>query len=56
MDIFERIKKNRGPLGRFSAVDNEYMTFPRLEGELSSRMLFKGKERIIWSINNYFYF
>lgn len=53
MDIFERIKKNRGPLGRFSAVDNEYMTFPRLEGELSSRMLFKGKERIIWSINNY---
>ncbi len=53
MDIFERIKKNRGPLGRFSAVDNEYMTFPRLEGELGSRMKFKGKEKIVWSINNY---
>jgi glycine C-acetyltransferase len=53
MDIFERIKKNRGPLGRFSAVDNEYMTFHRLEGELSSRMKFKGKEKIVWSINNY---
>ena len=53
MDIFERIKKNRGPLGRFSSVDNEYLTFPRLEGELSSRMMFKGKERIVWSINNY---
>jgi glycine C-acetyltransferase len=53
MDIFERIKKNRGPLGRFSAVDNEYFTFPKLEGEISSRMMFKGKEKIIWSLNNY---
>lgn len=53
MDIFSRIKNNRGPLGRFSAVDENYFTFPKLEGELSSRMMFKGKEKIIWSLNNY---
>ena len=30
-----------------------YYTFPKLEGELGSRMVFQGKERIVWSINNY---
>ncbi len=53
MDIFERIRTNRGPLGRFSSVDNEYFTFPKLEGEIGSRMKFKGKEKIVWSLNNY---
>ncbi|MCK4569879.1 MAG: aminotransferase class I/II-fold pyridoxal phosphate-dependent enzyme [Bacteroidales bacterium] len=27
--------------------------FPKLEGELSNKMIFQGKERLIWSLNNY---
>ena len=27
--------------------------FPILEGELSNKMIFQGKERLIWSLNNY---
>jgi len=53
MDIFERIKKDMGPLGRYADVAEGYYIFPKLEGELSNRMMFKGKEVIVWSINNY---
>ncbi len=53
MDIFERIKGDRGPLGRYSDVAEGYYIFPKLEGELSNRMLFQGKETIMWSVNNY---
>ncbi len=52
MDIFERIAQNRGPLG--SHDDSEgYFIFPQIEGELSNRMHFQGREVIVWSINNY---
>ena len=30
-----------------------YYMFPKLEGQLGNRMLFNGKEKIIWSLNNY---
>ena len=30
-----------------------YFVFPKLEGPISNRMLFKGKEVITWSINDY---
>ena len=30
-----------------------YYAFPKLEGELGSRMKFQGKEKIVWSVNNY---
>jgi len=53
MDIFDRIKNDRGPLGRYSDVAEGYFIFPKLEGELSNRMLFQGKETIMWSVNNY---
>lgn len=53
MDIFERIKNNRGPLGEHSKTAHGYFTFPKLEGELSNRMMFNGKERLVWSLNNY---
>lgn len=53
MDIFDRIKNDRGPLGKYSAVAEGYFIFPKLEGELSNRMIFQGKEVIVWSINNY---
>jgi glycine C-acetyltransferase len=53
MDIFDRIKGDRGPLGRYSDVAEGYFIFPKLEGELSNRMQFQGKETIMWSVNNY---
>ncbi len=53
MDIFEKLHRNMGALGQHSATAHGYYLFPRLEGPISNRMLFNGKERIVWSINNY---
>jgi len=53
MDIFERIKNNRGPLGQHAKLSHGYFMFPKLEGEISNKMIFQGKEVLTWSINNY---
>ena len=53
MDLFEKIKKNRGPLGQHAKDAHGYFTFPKLEGEISNKMFFRGKEVLVWSINNY---
>lgn len=53
MDIFERIKKNRGPLGQHSKESHGYFTFPKLEGELGAHMTFRNKPVLVWSLNNY---
>ncbi|KAA9339825.1 aminotransferase class I/II-fold pyridoxal phosphate-dependent enzyme [Hymenobacter busanensis] len=53
MDIFERIAANRGPLGSHSHYAHGYFTFPKLEGEVNPRMIFRGKEVLTWSLNNY---
>lgn len=53
MDIFAKIKKDRGPIGRYQDQAHEYFAFPKLEGEIGNRMKFNGKEKIVWSLNNY---
>jgi glycine C-acetyltransferase len=53
LDIFERIKHNRGPLGKHSKESQGYFMFPKLEGPISNKMTFRGKEVLTWSINNY---
>jgi len=53
MDLFEKILKNRGPIGQHAKDSHGYFTFPKLEGDISTRMVFRGKERLIWSLNNY---
>ncbi|MEX0987512.1 MAG: aminotransferase class I/II-fold pyridoxal phosphate-dependent enzyme [Bacteroidales bacterium] len=53
MDIFERITTDRGPLGQYQKAGHGYFAFPKLEGEISSRMKFRGKEVLTWSLNNY---
>jgi len=30
-----------------------YFSFPKLEGEIGPHMMFRGKEHLIWSLNNY---
>lgn len=52
-DIFDRIKSNRGPLGKHAKESHGYFTFPKLEGEINNRMTFRGKDVLVWSINNY---
>ncbi len=53
MDLFEKLQKNRGPLGQFSNMAHGYYSFPKLEGEIAPRMKFRGKEVLTWSLNNY---
>ena len=53
MDIFDKIKKDPGPLGQYQRDAHGYLTFPKLEGEISNRMQFRGKDVLVWSINNY---
>ncbi len=52
-DLFDKIKANRGPLGQHAKESHGYFTFPKLEGEIKNRMIFRGKERLQWSLNNY---
>lgn len=52
-DLFERIQKNKGPLGKWASQAEGYYVFPKLEGPLANRMQFHGKEVINWSINDY---
>jgi glycine C-acetyltransferase len=51
-DLFHKIE-NMGPIGQYNKQVHGYFTFPKLEGEISNRMIFQGKERIVWSLNNY---
>lgn len=53
MDIFERRLNNYGPLGMWAEKAHGYYMFPKLEGDISNRMVFQGKERLVWSLNNY---
>jgi len=53
MDLFEKLKLNRGPLGSYAKDVHGYFTFPKLEGEIGPRMKFQGKLRLNWSLNNY---
>lgn len=52
-DIFDKIERNRGPIGQYSKGVHGYFTFPKLEGELGNKMVFRGKECLVWSLNNY---
>ncbi len=52
-DLFERLLKNAGPLGQHRERAHGYFAFPKLEGDISSRMKFRGKDQIVWSLNNY---
>ena len=52
-DLFEKIYRDKGPLGKWASQAEGYFVFPKLEGQISNRMKFRGKEVITWSINDY---
>jgi len=53
VDIFERIKKDRGPIGQYQKAGHGYFSFPKLEGEIHPHMYFRGNKVLNWSLNNY---
>ncbi len=53
MDLFDKLLTDRGPLGKHSQIAYGYFMFPKLEGEIGSKMTFRGKEVLCWSLNNY---
>lgn len=53
IDVFEKLVKDGGPIGQHMDRAHGYFAFPKLEGELGPRMKFRGKEVIVWSLNNY---
>ena len=53
MDIFKRVLDRPGNIGKYMDTSHGYFAFPKLEGEIGPRMMFKGKEQLVWSLNNY---
>jgi glycine C-acetyltransferase len=53
MDVFDKCVVNMGPIGKYAKQAEGYYVFPKLEGEISNKMIFQGKERLVWSLNNY---
>ncbi|MFR3488987.1 MAG: aminotransferase class I/II-fold pyridoxal phosphate-dependent enzyme [Alistipes ihumii] len=54
VDIFERLKQNAGgPIGQYQKLSHGYYSFPKLEGEIGPHMIFRGREVLNWSLNNY---
>lgn len=53
MDIFDKLRLDKSPLGLYANVEEGYFMFPKLEGEVAPRMKFRGREVIVWSINSY---
>ena len=53
MDIFDKIQESEGPLGQYRKDAHGYFMFPKLEGEIGAHMKFRGKEMVVWSLNNY---
>ena len=52
MDIFDKME-NMGPLGKHADQAEGYYVYPNLEGPIGNRMMFRGKEVIMWSVNDY---
>lgn len=53
VDIFDKIQKSEGPLGQYRKDAHGYFMFPKLEGDIGAHMTFRGKEVLVWSLNNY---
>ncbi len=52
-DLFESLQVKNGAFGNVAVEGHGYITFPKLKGNLGPRMQFNGKEKIVWSLNDY---
>ncbi len=55
MDLFKKLRQDLGPIGSPAREhgSHHYFSFPKLEGELGPHMMFRGKQMLNWSLNNY---
>lgn len=53
MNLIKKVLQKLGPLGTHAHYAHGYFTFPRLQGDLGSKMSFQGEEKLVWSLNNY---
>jgi glycine C-acetyltransferase len=53
MNLLDKALLKLGPLGSHAHYAHGYFTYPKLEDQLGSKMIFNGKENLIWSLNNY---
>ena len=53
MDLFDRCKTDGGYFGQMRVIGDHYFTRPTLDPHPGTRMLYDGKEKIMWSINSY---
>lgn len=53
MDLFEKIASNLGPIGQHHKWSHGYFSFPKLEGDIGPHMKFRGKDHLVWSLNDY---
>jgi glycine C-acetyltransferase len=53
VDLVKKVVNNMGPLGQYADAGYGYYYFPKLEGDISNHMTFRGKKCIVWSLNNY---
>lgn len=55
VDIFAKFRgdQNQGNIGKHMKKIHGYFAFPKLEGEIAAKMMFRGKEVLTWSLNNY---
>lgn len=52
-DILDNLYVSKGAFSNVIEQGHGYITFPKLKGKLGPRMVFNGKEKIIWSLNDY---
>ncbi|TAH21616.1 MAG: pyridoxal phosphate-dependent aminotransferase family protein [Cytophagales bacterium] len=52
-DLFEKLQLNSNLMGQHADRAYGYYMFPRLEGEIGAHMKFRGKDVLVWSLNNY---
>lgn len=53
MNLLEKNLLKLGPLGDHAHYAHGYFAYPKLEGELGNQMFFNGKQKLVWSLNNY---
>ncbi len=53
MNLLKKNLLKLGPLGDHAHYAHGYFAYPKLEGELGNHMFFNGKQKLVWSLNNY---
>ena len=51
-DLFEKIYRDKGPLGKWASQAEGYFIFPKLEGQRANRRKGQGKDVRTWIIND----